>query len=247
MVRTRGKVADLVVQIHNPRQINAIHTHLYRQKGMSMSFQDYHAFLHARLSRRTALKKLGVVAGVGVSTAALGLASMGRVFAFNNPIKHILVLVQENRSFDSYFGNYERAGRFATPAGYSVPSGSGGRVAPHHQTGNVFRDTSHTWASIHKEFNNGRMDGFFTTDGANSMGFFERSDLPYYYALADHFTLCGNYFCHLLGPSSPQRLGLISATAGGITQTLNTIKPAYLLNWPTIVDLLDQHGISWKC
>lgn len=204
--------------------------------------------LYSRLSRRTALKKLGMVAGVGAVTAAAGLASMGRVFASNNPIKHILILVQENRSFDSYFGSYTRAGRFSTPANYSVPSTTPGvRVRPHHQTRSIELDTSHSWASIHKEYNHGRMDGFFIVDGPNSMGFFDRSDLPYYYALADHFTLCANYFCYQLGPSSPQRLALVSGTSGGITQTLNTIKPAYLLNWPTIVDLLDQHGISWKC
>ena len=201
-----------------------------------------------RQSRRTVLKKLGAVAGVGAVTAAAGLTSMGSAFASYSPIKHILILVQENRSFDSYFGSYERAGRFGTPAGYSVPSGSlGGRVTPHHQTTSIERDTPHTWQSIHKEFDNGHMDGFFIVDGTNAMGFFVRSDLPYYYALADHFTLCGNYFCHLLGPSSPQRLALVSATSGGITQTINPIKPAYLLNWPTIADLLDQHGVSWKC
>src|SRR6266568_7460031 len=142
---------------------------------MSMSFQNY---LYNRLSRRAALKKLGIVAGVGAGTAVAGLASIGRVFAANNPIKHILVLVQENRSFDSYFGSYERAGRFGTPAGYSVPAGSpGGRVTPHHQTSSIERDTSHTWANVHREFDNGHMDDFFIVDGTNAMGFFERPDL----------------------------------------------------------------------
>lgn len=214
-----------------------------------MHFQDHDSSedTDVRLSRRAALKKLSVVAGVGAATATAGLATLSSVFASHNPIKHILVLVQENRSFDSYFGSYERAGRFGTPLGYTVPSGTGGRVAPHHQTRRTLKDTSHTWQSIHNEFDHGHMDGFFIVDGANSMGFFNRSDLPYYYALADHFTLCGNYFCYQLGPSTPQRLALVAGTSGGITQTLNPVQPPFLLTWPTIADLLDRYRVSWKC
>jgi phospholipase C len=56
--------------------------------------------------------------------------------------------------------------------------------------------------------------GFVTTDGAGTMIYYDGSDLPYYYALADNFTLGGNYFCSLLGPTDPNRLYLWTATSG---------------------------------
>lgn len=88
------------------------------------------------------------------------------------------------------------------------------------------------------------MDGFYTADGSTALGYYDGSDLSYYYALADNFTLCGNYFCSLLGPSTPNRLALMSGTAGG--NTTNSVTRGSL-DWPTIVDLLDAHKITWKC
>jgi phospholipase C len=88
------------------------------------------------------------------------------------------------------------------------------------------------------------MDGFVTTDGTGSMIYYYGADLPYYYALADNFTLGGNYFCSLLGPTDPNRLYLWTATSGG--NTSNSISHGSLA-WPVIVDLLDAHQIGWKC
>jgi phospholipase C len=90
----------------------------------------------------------------------------------------------------------------------------------------------------------GKMDGIYTTDGSNAMGYYNGSDLSYYYSLARNFTLCGNYFCYQLGPTTPNRLALWTATCGG--NTTNSVNGGQL-NWPTIVDLLDQYHISWKC
>jgi phospholipase C len=76
------------------------------------------------------------------------------------------------------------------------------------------------------------------------MGYYDGSDLAYYYSLADQFTLCGNYFCYQLGPTTPNRLALWSGTSGG--NTTNNVSGGQL-DWPTIADLLDQYNISWKC
>jgi phospholipase C len=162
----------------------------------------------------------------------------------SNPIQHILIACQENRTFDEYFGRYPKAGSFGFSSSYTLPDGRGGSVKPHHFDLPASWDISHTWQDIHREWNNGAMDGFYTTDGANAIGYYDGSDLPYYYALADAFTLCGRYFCSLLGPSTPNRVALLSATCGG--QTGNSIARGGL-DWPTIVDLLDAHGITWKC
>ena len=88
------------------------------------------------------------------------------------------------------------------------------------------------------------MDGFYTTDGSTALNYYDGSDLSYYYSVADTFTLCGNYFCSVLGPTVPNRLSLVSGTAGG--NTTDTLSPGSV-DWPTIVDVLDAHQVSWKC
>ncbi|HVB73028.1 MAG TPA: alkaline phosphatase family protein [Ktedonobacteraceae bacterium] len=158
-------------------------------------------------------------------------------------ITNVLIACQENRSFDTYFGYYPKAGTFGVPANYAQPDGSGGSVTPQHATQFSTQDINHTWAAIHSEWDDGKVDGFVTTDGANAMIYYDGSDLPYYYALADSFTLCGNYFCSLLGPTAPNRLYLWSATSGG--NTSNRISHGSL-DWPIICDLLDASNISWK-
>jgi len=158
-------------------------------------------------------------------------------------ITHVLIACQENRTFDTYYGYYPKAGTFGIPANYSQPDGKGGSVAPQHATQYTTQDIDHTWAGIHSEWNKGQMNGFATTDGTNAMIYYDGSDLPYYYALADAFTLCGNYFCSLLGPTAPNRLHLWGATCGG--NTSNSI-PHGSLSWPIICDLLDASNITWK-
>ena len=91
----------------------------------------------------------------------------------------------------------------------------------------------------------GAMDGFYTTDGNNALGYYDSSDIAFYYGLADSFTLCGNYFCYQLGATLPNRIALWTGTSGGIT-TANKI-PSGSLDFPTIVDLLDAHHVTWKC
>ncbi len=82
------------------------------------------------------------------------------------------------------------------------------------------------------------------TDGRTALGYYDGSNLPYYYALADNFTLCGRSFASVLGPTVPNRLALWSGTAGGVTTDTLGLG---VLEYPTIVDLLDAHHISWKC
>ncbi|TMC83791.1 MAG: hypothetical protein E6J10_09910, partial [Chloroflexi bacterium] len=208
-------------------------------------------WFNRRQSRRRMLQKLGVLAGAGLALDAgtftinkVGASMLHSNINAANPVKHVLIACQENRTFDEYFGYYPRAGKFGIPANYSQPDGKGGTVTPQHNFLPISNNPSHSWQSIHSEWNHGKMDGFYTADGSTALGYYNGSDLSYYYGLADHFTLCGNYFCSLLGPSTPNRLALMTATAGG--NTTNTIARGSL-DWPTIVDLLDAHKVSWKC
>jgi len=209
---------------------------------------DLRQWCNIRQSRRRMLQNLGIIFGAGL-TLDVGISSVSKVLASMhspdvNPINHVLIVCQENRSFDHYFGYYPKAGSFGVPAHYSQPDGKGGTVTPHHDFFPVSLDPSHSWQSIHSEWNHGAMNGFYTTDGSTALSYYDGSDLAYYYALAGAFTLCGNYFCSVLGPSNPNLLSLVSGTTGG--NTTNTMDRGSL-DWPVMVDLLDAHKITWKC
>jgi phospholipase C len=212
-----------------------------------MSFRDR---VYGRQTRRQILRNLSMLAGAGLAVGvgyqvveSVAAASAGSRTS-SVPIDHILIACQENRTFDTYFGYYTRAGAFGVPAGYTQPDGKGGRIAPHHFFLPISGDPSHTWQSIHSEWNAGKMDGFYTTNKKTALGYYDGSNLPYYYALADHFTLCGHYFASVLGPTIPNRLALWAGTSGGATTDTQSLG---VLEYPAIVDLLDAHHISWKC
>jgi phospholipase C len=160
------------------------------------------------------------------------------------PIDTIVVSCQENRSFDHYYGFAPFVGSHGVPAGYTQPDGSGGAVAPFHFTSHSTKDISHFWSAVHGEWNGGSMDGFFTTDGIDCMGYYTGEDLPFYYGLHRDFTLCVNSFCSVLGPSYPNHLYLAAGTSGGVTT--NAVPGLGLLDYPCILDLLDRAGASWK-
>ena len=194
------------------------------------------------IGRRTFLKGAGALGVVGLAGPLLSrvptLASSGI------PINHIVVDMQENRSFDHYFGFAPFAGSFGVPPGYSQPDGQGGTVIPHHFTSLSTPDIGHSWSAMHSEYHGGKMDGFYTTDGINCMGYYTQADLPFYYSLFDEFTLCANYFCSLMGPTWPNRFYLAAGTSGGITT--NGVWGYGVFNYPIILDLLDAAGVTWK-
>jgi len=161
-------------------------------------------------------------------------------------IKHIVVLMQENRSFDHYFGTLSGVRGFGDPAvptqnvggvvspifdQYGFRPGAGPDASgflqpfrllndPPLELGQTTNDIDHSWAGQHASWNGGRLDSFVTshlatdgaTDGPVTMGYYTRADLPFYYALADAFTVCDGYHCSVLGPTDPNRLMLMSGS-----------------------------------
>ena len=189
-----------------------------------------------------AVPLLGPAAGAAARTAA----RPARGTAAATPIKHIIVCCQENHSFDHYFGSYSGLPKgFGTPPGFTQPNGHGGTVKPFHFTSLTENggDPNHDWDAIHSEWDHGKMDGFYTTNGKTAMGYYKSSDLPYYYSLFPQFTLCANYFCGVLSETYPNRLVLYSGTSGG--NTSNDINNG-TLNYPCVLDLLSGHGITFK-
>jgi phospholipase C len=200
-----------------------------------------------RIGRRDVLKAAGAL---GVGGLAMPWLSAARALAEGGsasqgiPIKHVVVDMQENRSFDHYYGFAPFAGAYGVPSGYSQPDGNGGIVKPYHFTSLSTPDIGHSWGAMHAEYDGGKMDGFYTTDGINCMGYYTQADLPFYYSLFQSSSLCTNYFCSLMGPTWPNRFYLAAGTSGGITT--NGIWGYGVFDYPIILDLLEDAGISWK-
>ena len=152
--------------------------------------------------------------------------------------------MQENRSFDHYYGFAPFAGSHGVPAGYALPDGAGALVAPSHLTRLSTPDISHVWTAIHAEYHAGNMDGFLATDGPTAIGYYDAADLPFYYSLFQNSTLCVNYFCSALGPTWPNRFYLAAGTSGGITT--NGVWGYGVFDYPIILDLLEAAGVTWK-
>lgn len=193
------------------------------------------------VSRRDLLRS-GVYLGAGallagqlrdVATAASTVCPQGRGL---EAIEHIVFLMQENRSFDHYFGTLRgvrgfddhargRRGVFAQPFDGQHSSSPRGQVWPFHfdaanGPGSCSSDVSHAWTVQHQAWNHGRMDRFveahLASDGAANapmtMGYYKRADLPFLYALADAFTVCDSYHASLLGPTWPNRIMALTGT-----------------------------------
>jgi phospholipase C len=87
------------------------------------------------------------------------------------------------------------------------------------------------------------MDGFvYAEKSANAMGYYDSRDIPYYWDYASQYVLMDNFFTSEMGPSLPNHLYLIAGQSGNLTKDVNN----FTLNFPTVMDQLDAHGVSWK-
>ena len=171
------------------------------------------------------------------------------------PFDHLVIVMQENHSFDNYFGMLPLRGQpladgFTFDANgnptNSNPLGSGHMVAFRETSFAGTTDTgSQTWSDTHRQINGGAMDGFAAT-GRGSMGYWDEPDLPFYYSLAKTFTLANRWFASAPCQTYPNRRFLMAGTASGIISTnLNNINTHYPAAG-TIWDLLSKHGIGWR-
>ncbi len=199
------------------------------------------------LTRRTFLKG-SVAAGAAVAGGGLWTTAIHAkpTRAADTPIEHIVVAVQENRSFDHYYGMDPRvrAAGFGVPDGWTNPDGRGGTVAPYHLTALQTPDIGHEWVDAHAQVDGGAMDGFYTDAGPISMGYYTAAELPFYYSLFETSTLAAGFHCSVLGPTWPNRFYVMAGTSGGITT--NGIWGYGVFDYPMILDLLDAAGVTWK-
>jgi len=173
-------------------------------------------------------------------------------------IRHIVVLMMENHSFDNYLGVLGRGDGLPTDAHGAVsatnPTSARGTVAaaPLPSTTQHVGVPSQSWQASHVQWDGGVNDGFARAvevccpggAPATAMGYWTEADLPFYYGLARTFPLADRWFASCLGPTFPNRRFLLSGTANGlICDSLE-----HLVDYPangTIFDLLSSHGISW--
>jgi|GEM_PF-864630 len=151
-----------------------------------------------------------------------------------NPIKHVVVIIQENHTFDNYFGTF--------PGASGVQNDPPG-VTPFHLTGSIV-DLCHSVACAHAAYDGGKMDGFLKAEGSNeTFGYYDGSDIPYYWGLAENYTLFDNYFTSVMGPSLPNHLYLVAAQGDGIAES--DVTQQANLNISTIANELEGANDSW--
>ena len=167
------------------------------------------------------------------------------------PIKHFIYLMQENHSFDNYFGTYP--GADGLPKDVCVPVRAedphGTCVKPFWVGGGSITDLAHTRAVFRKQFRNGANNGFveaFGDDGEPKyqvMGYYDGRDLPYYWNVADDYVLFDRFFTSAAAGSARNHVFWVSAAAGS---DRDTVPAGGFGNLPTIFDRLEQQHISWK-
>ena len=232
------------------------------------------------ITRRDLLQTAGV-AGAAAGMAGLGLPSWMQEALAAKPkagaltdVEHVVIFMQENRSFDHYFGTFPGVRGFSDSQGaaafnqHGFPAGTDGVLQPWHLDISApgmdcTHDVTHEWGPQHRIWNGGAMDKWvaehLATDGADqgslTMGYYDRKDVPLYHALADAFTICDRYHCSVIGPTDPNRLYSMSATldpggahGGPLLETLVANRDTFAgkFTWKTMPEALSAKGITWK-
>ncbi|ULQ52724.1 phosphocholine-specific phospholipase C [Flavihumibacter fluvii] len=233
-------------------------------------------------NRREFLKQASILAG-GAGMLNILPMSIQKALAINPApgstymdAEHIVILMQENRSFDHTYGTLKGVRGFNDPRAIFLPNKNpvwlqtnkaGETFAPFHLD---IKDTKatwmsslpHSWSNQVDARNNGKYDKWLDAKPSGNkayssmpltMGYYTRQDIPFYYALADAFTVCDQNFCSALTGTTPNRLYFWSGT---IREKLQADVLARVwngdadydnwANWKTFPERLEENDISWK-
>ncbi len=190
--------------------------------------------------------------------------------------EHVVILMQENRSFDHLYGALRGVRGYNDPRAITQPGGnpvwlqasaSGAVHAPfrfdiRNSSATWLGSLPHGWTDQGEARNDGRHDRWIPAKAASdpkyahlplTMGHYTREDLPFYYALADAFTVCDQNFCSSLTPTEPNRLHMWTGTvrAEPSIQSFAYVRNDDMgydkqLEWTTFPDRLERLGISWR-
>lgn len=233
-------------------------------------------------SRRDFLKKAALLSGAAGLSGVLP-PSIQRAMAINPAVgstfrdaEHVVILMQENRSFDHSYGSLQGVRGFNDPRAITLPDNK--RVwLQTNEDGKTFvpfrlnmKDTNatwmgslpHGWTDQVDARNEGKYDRWLQAKRSGhreyskmplTLGYYNREDLPFYYSLADAFTVCDQNFCSSLTGTTPNRLylwtGMIrdeqKSTSPGRVRNADTDYDAPA-RWMTFPERLEDHTISWK-
>lgn len=202
-----------------------------------------------------------------------------------NDVEHIVILMQENRSFDHYFGAMRGVRGFGDR--FPIPLASGQRafhqsdgeqiVPPYRANRNtsnaaLINGTPHNFPDTQAAWNQGKYGFWPLFKTPFSMAYYTREEIPFQYAMAEYFTICDAYYCSIATGTDPNRIVFWSGSvcdpekrAAGINCTDADAEPVNLrcwikgqmpepgytyqgnaFTWPTIPDVLQEAGISWR-
>ena len=173
-------------------------------------------------------------------------------------IKHVIWIMQENRTFDNYFGTFP--GADGIPPGTCLPKMPGSRecITPFHMPNLLpVCDLPHEWEDAHAVYDNGKMDAFVWVEGTSyTMAYLDDRDIPNYWQYAKHYTLCDRFFSSQMGESLTNHLYMVAAQSGSLIHGLDSVEQAEAIqdghddpggfSFEAIVNLLDEGGVSWK-
>ncbi len=208
----------------------------------------------------TATGAAGTTPATATATVTVVASGPGDITA----IKHIIFMVQENRSLDHYFGMlgaYKQSEGWTgtwngVPLTASLPDYKGtGNVSPFHEQTVCIDNVSPAWNEAHYAVHKGKMDFFMKTEGSlpssidtqgtRMMGYYDQTDLPYYYELASQYATSDTWFSPLLSDTKPNRMYLFTGTSFGHIRP-SDVPPTGGWPQPTIFRTLTQNHISWR-
>lgn len=233
-------------------------------------------------SRREFIKKAALLSGGAGIWSALP-ASLQKALSINPEpgstyldAEHVVFLMQENRSFDHCFGSLQGVRGFNDPRAITLPNknlvwlqsnAAGDTYAPFrldikNTKATWMSSLPHSWTNQVDARNNGKFDKWLDVKQSGhkeykemplTMGHYTREDIPFYYAMADAFTVCDQHFCASLTGTTPNRLYFWSGT---IRQEQHENSKANVWNedadydsivsWKTYPERLEENGVSWK-
>jgi len=184
-------------------------------------------------------------------------------------VHHVVILLQENRAFDHYFGTMRGVrgfgDRFTVPVAgaptiFHEKDGNDEFILPYHldsTAGNAQRvlGTPHGFLDGGMAYNHGRYGTWPTIKAKQSMGYYTEQELGFQFALAEAFTICDAYFCGMHSSTNPNRLVAFTGTidpagtkGGPATDNTNDhlADPAFGYTWTTYAERLEEAGVSWK-
>jgi phospholipase C len=187
-----------------------------------------------------------------VAAAACAPASGAAPATPRTPIRHIVTLMQENHSFDNYFGTYP--GADGIPPGTCMPinsqNGPKPCVKPFRLGGKAVQDLGHSRPVFTSQYDGGKLDGFLLSgelEGIgvqpNVMGHYDGADLPFYWNIAKRYVLFDRFFTSAAAGSVQNHMYWVT---GGPGSAEDVIPQNGFGDIPTIFDRLERRNISWK-